>query len=152
MCCTFGDVTDVEWWYTHSLPMKAIMGRDGRLTQAAGAYAGLDVKAARRRIIETLEAQGAVLERKPISQIVRVHERCDTPVEYIVVRQWFIRVLDYKKELLEAGEQITWHPEHMKARYREWVENLGWDWCISRQRYYGVAFPVWYCNNCGEVL
>lgn len=152
MCCTFGDVTDVEWWYTHNLPLKAIIGRDGRLTQAAGVYAGLDVKTARRRIVETLTEQGAVLERKPITQVVRVHERCDTPVEYIVARQWFIRVLDYKKELLEAGEQVIWHPTHMQARYREWVENLGWDWCISRQRYYGVTFPVWYCNACGQVL
>jgi valyl-tRNA synthetase len=152
MCCTFGDTTDVEWWYKHHLPLKIAIGRDGRLTREAGDFAGLTTREARSRIVETLEERGLVLARQPVTQSVRVHERCDTPVEYIVTQQWFVRVLDFKKELLEAGEQVTWHPAHMKARYREWVENLHWDWCISRQRYFGVTFPVWYCDACGEIL
>ncbi len=152
MCCTFGDTTDVEWWYKHHLPFKIAIGRDGRLTREAGDFAGLTTREARNRIVETLEERGLVLARQPVTQSVRVHERCDTPVEYIVTRQWFVRVLDFKKELIEAGEQVTWHPAHMKARYNEWVENLHWDWCISRQRYFGVTFPVWYCDACGEIL
>ena len=152
MCCTFGDVTDVDWWYTHHLPLKIIVGRDGRLTEAAGDYAGLMTTEARRQIIAALEAQRLVLGRQEITQSVRVHERCDTPVEYIVTPQWFIRVLDFKQQLLDFAEPITWHPAHMKARYREWVENLRWDWCISRQRYFGVPFPLWYCDQCGEIL
>lgn len=150
MCCTFGDVTDVEWWYKHHLPLKSIIGRDGKIS--AGPYAGLTIKEARQRIIQDLEKDGDVLKREPIQQSVRVHERCDTPVEYIVTRQWFICVLERKAEWLEAGEQITWHPAHMQTRYREWVENLGWDWCISRQRYFGVPFPLWYCSKCGAIV
>jgi len=152
MCCTFGDTTDVEWWYKHDLPLKAVIGRDGRLTQEAGEFAGLTTAEARHSIIETLEARGLLLERQPVTQSIRVHERCDTPVEYIVTQQWFIRVLGFKKELLDAGEQVTWHPAHMKARFREWVVNLHWDWCISRQRYFGITFPLWYCDACGEIL
>jgi valyl-tRNA synthetase len=152
MCCTFGDATDVQWWYAHGLPLKAVIGPDGQLTEAAGGFAGLRVLEARQQITQALEDRGSVIDRQQIDQSVRVHERCDTPVEYLVARQWFVRLLEFKEELLEAGEQVDWHPSHMKARYRAWVENLHWDWCISRQRSFGVPFPVWYCEACGEVL
>jgi valyl-tRNA synthetase len=151
MCCTLGDVTDVEWWYTHKLPLKIIIGRDGRMTEAAGSdLTGLDTKQAHKRIVMELEERGLVLKREPVAQSVRVHERCDTPVEYLVAWQWFIRVLDFKPQWLAAGQQIAWQPAHMRTRYNEWVENLGWDWCISRQRSFGVPFPLWYCCQCNK--
>jgi valyl-tRNA synthetase len=152
MCCTFGDTADVEWWYTHELPLRVAIDTQGRMTELAGAFAHLPVREARQQIITALEAQGLLLARRSIQQSVRVHERCDTPVEYMVNKQWFVRVLDFKEKLLEAGAQVHWHPPHMETRYQEWVAYLNWDWCISRQRYYGVTFPVWYCDACGEVM
>ncbi len=152
MCCTFGDSTDVEWWRTHHLPLRAVLGRDGRMTAAAGDdLAGLTASEARASLLARLEAAGLLLDRHRTTQSVRIHERCDTPVEYVVARQWFVRVLDYKPELLAAGERVAWHPASMGARYREWVEGLRWDWCISRQRSFGVPFPLWYCADCGEI-
>lgn len=152
MCCTFGDTTDVDWWRTYHLPLKEAIDRHGRMTDLAGPFAGMSVPEARTATVAALREAGLVLGTQQVRQTVRVHERDDVPVEYIVTQQWFTRVLDQKDAFLAAGEQIQWYPTHMKTRYREWVENLAWDWCISRQRYYGVPFPVWYCAQCGEVM
>ncbi len=151
MCCTFGDQTDVHWWRSHRLPLVEVIDENGTMTAAAGALRGLSVAQARGRIKELLCAQGLIRERHSIGHSIRVHERCDTPVEFRVVDQWFIRVLDEKENFLRLGEQLNWHPEFMHSRYRAWVENLNWDWAISRQRFYGVPFPVWYCRDCGLV-
>ena len=152
MCCTFGDTIDKQWWYTHKLEHIEAIDRQGKLTQAAGEFAGLPVDDARQLIKERLDQNGLLLERQPTSQVIPVHERCDTPVEILMSQQWFIRLLDYKDEFLAAGEKVAWYPQHMKNRYLSWVENLAWDWCISRQRYYGIRFPLWYCQDCGEII
>lgn len=151
MCCTFGDQTDVEWWRTHDLPLVEALTPDGRMTEAAGAFAGLPTAVARRDIVAALEQAGLLRAREPLAQSVRVHERCDTAVEYRVTPQWFVRVLDFKPQLLAMGDAIRWHPAHMHNRYTQWVENLSWDWCISRQRTFGVPFPAWTCAACGTL-
>lgn len=152
MCCTFGDATDVQWWHIHNLPLQETIKKDGKLSDLAGEFAGMQVADARFKIINSLEERGLIMDRRSVDQSVRIHDRCDTPVEYIITNQWFIRLLDFKEELLKAGEKINWFPANMRFRYRSWVENLAWNWCISRQRYFGVPFPLWYCQNCGEVV
>ncbi|HVB25384.1 MAG TPA: class I tRNA ligase family protein [Ktedonobacteraceae bacterium] len=102
MCCTFGDSTDVRWWHTHQLPLRAAIGRDGRMTTVAGAYAGLPVTEARKRILHALAARGLILRQETIEHNVGVHERCDTPVEYLQTRQWFIPL---NQTLQEAAEE-----------------------------------------------
>lgn len=152
MCCTFGDQADVTWWQQHKLPLVEAIDSEGCMTETAGVIAGLAIDDARRKIKEILADQGLILDRQPIRQSIRVHERCDTPIEYIQTKQWFIRVIDQKEELLNLGRKLRWHPQQMHARYQDWVENLNWDWCISRQRTFGVPFPVWFCQSCGETM
>lgn len=150
MCATFGDTTDTEWVEQYDLPYKKVILDNGNIADEVPFIGGLYVKKARKEIIRLLEEKGLLLKTEPIKHMVSVHERCGTEVEIIPSRQWYIDVLSKKKELLAAGDKIKWHPASMKNRYVTWVENLKWDWCISRQRYFGVPFPVWYCKSCGK--
>ena len=152
MCCTFGDQTDMEWQKAHKLPIKEAIGKDGRMTDISYKYKGLSVKQARREITEDLRKENLLLNQKPIKHIVNVHERCGTEIEIIKSKQWFVRYLDLKKDMLKWGNKLNWHPEFMKSRYDNWVKGLQWDWLVSNQRFFGVPFPVWYCATCGEVI
>ncbi len=170
MVCTFGDITDVEWWHEEKLQLRQILGLDGRLVplefgtpdweseQAASAnqyyeqLTGLPVKKARAKILELLGAeapewQGYISlqgEPQPVQRMVKYYEKGDRPLEMIPTRQWFVELLDKKEELIEKGKQVQWHPEFFYKRFEMWTQNLQYDWNISRQRFFGVPMPLWY--------
>ncbi len=163
MVCTFGDIADVEYWKRQSLPLRQVIGLDGRMRpvafgdavfasvepeRARAAYAellGKNVKQARAKTVDLLRADGALAgEPRAIRHPVKFYERGSRRLEFVPSRQWFVRVLDHKADLLAQGRKIAWYPSHMRARYENWVEGLNQDWCISRQRFSGVPFPVWY--------
>ena len=148
MCATFGDSADAEWYKNHNLPYKKIILPNGIINKDILYIGGMKIKKAREIIIEELKTKGLLIKQEGIIHSIAVHERCDTDVEIISSNQWYIDVLSEKERFLKAADEINWHPAHMKNRYKIWVENLKWDWCISRQRYFGVPFPVWYCKKC----
>ncbi len=152
MCCTFGDQTDMEWQKAHRLPIKMAITPEGKMSELSGKYKGLLIKEARKEIIKDLKENDLLRNQKAIKHVVNVHERCGTEIEFIKSRQWFVRYLDLRKDMLEWGKELNWYPEHMKHRYFNWVNGLQWDWLISNQRHFGVAFPVWYCQDCDEVI
>lgn len=152
MCCTFGDNTDIIWFKKHSLPFKSAIGLDGKMTALTGEFIGLKVAEARTRIIELLKQQNILVSQKPITHTVGVHERCKKEIEYTVLNQWFVSLLPHKTALIAQADKIAWSPAFMKTRYVNWVENLGWDWCISRQRLFGIPFPIWHCTSCQAVI
>jgi valyl-tRNA synthetase len=179
MVCTFGDAMDVEWWKRSGLPAKQIVSLKGSLKEVEyGAapfestdvalakenyskLAGLDLRKAKKVIAEMLAqpgtsvvGSGAALQGapRPISHAVKFYEKGDRPLEFVTTRQWFIKTMAHKDALIAQGRKIHWHPEHMRHRYENWVTGLNTDWCISRQRFFGIPFPVWYpVNTQGEI-
>jgi valyl-tRNA synthetase len=163
MICTFGDVTDVVWWRALSLPVRAIIQPNGalkpiawgsegwesadagRAQQAYDHLAQLSAAKARTKIVELLkESADLIGEPRPITHAVKFFEKGDRPLEIVSSRQWFIRTLDFRDVLLQRARELHWHPPYMQARLENWINGLNGDWCVSRQRFFGVPFPIWY--------
>jgi valyl-tRNA synthetase len=163
MVCTFGDLTDVVWWRELGLGVRSVLGPDGRLAEVPwgsegwesedlaracenyGELQGSTINQARRRIVELLEESGELVgEPTPVTRAVKFFEKGERPVEIITSRQWFLKTIEHHNTLIERGRELEWHPPYMRARFEDWVNGLTGDWCVSRQRFFGVPFPVWY--------
>ena len=150
MVCSYGDKFDVDAINRYKLKPRIIFNYNGTLNFSE--YKGMKIREARKKILENLKKAKLILDEKQISHMVNVHDKCGTEIEFLPTEQWFIRVLDKKKKLIEQGKKIKWHPDFMRKRYENWINGLEWDWNISRDRHFGVSIPVWYCRKCDETI
>ena len=161
MCCTFGDMTDVHWWKIHKLPLRMLLNKYGKIsdlefdqdctniqlaTKHLDLIKGKKVKEAREIIIEEMKSQNLLVNQAAITHTVK----SGGALEIITAPGWFVKTLEHKEALLKRSAEINWYPKHMKVRLDNWINSIAWDWCISRQRFFGVAFPVWYSKRTGE--
>jgi valyl-tRNA synthetase len=150
MICTFGDKQDVIWWKQHNLDLRKAINRQGKMTSVAGKYQDLKTIECREAILADLKERGLLIRQEPLEQRVGTCWRCKTPIEIMSERQWFVKIVP--DEILKAAREVTWTPEHMFLRMENWIHQMEWDWCISRQRIFATPIPVWFCERCGAMI
>lgn len=170
MCCTFGDETDIKWFKKHSLKLRLILEKYGKIKNLSPELdvkeqdtvdfaefknnyekiAGKKTKEVSEIILAILKEKNLLLKQTPFTHAVKCAERSGSPIEILVAPQWFVKILDKKELLKKKAKECNWYPEFMRVRIEQWIDGLSWDWCISRQRYFGIPFPIWYSKRAGE--
>lgn len=152
MICSFGDYTDIRLFRELGLKPIQVIGFDGKLTSNAGKYAGLTIQEARKRIVDDLKSMGLVVKIEKIKHKIPICWRCKTPIEFIVMKEWYLKQLDFLEDLKKVTKEMKFHPPENKYLLDSWMDSITIDWPISRRRYYGTELPIWYCKRNRHII
>ncbi|APH20499.1 valine--tRNA ligase [Clostridium botulinum] len=147
------DPNDYQVGKRHNLPEINVMFDDGRINYKETRYHEMDRYEARKAIVEDLKNEGFLVKIKEHNHNVSCHDRCNTVIEPIISKQWFVKMEELAKPAIDVvkNKKVKFVPERFDKTYLNWMENIQ-DWCISRQLWWGHRIPVWYCKDCGEVI
>ena len=151
MICTYGDKADVVAVARFNLPVVNLIDGKGILLHVAGKYAGMQIQDGQKALVKDMWRMGLIRDEKEIDQEVGLCWRCDTPIEVVNARQWFMRTISLTDKVVETAKRITWYPDWMRQRLIDWATGLDWDWVLSRQRVFATPVPAWYCRDCGKI-
>ncbi|WP_048058890.1 valine--tRNA ligase [Desulfurococcus amylolyticus] len=152
MVCSYGDQRDVKMFRDLGLEPLIIVSKEGYLTKEAGILAGLKLTEARAKVVEILESNGLLVKKEKIKHDIPVCWRCKTPIQIVNSREWFLKQLDFRDELLKIIDQIEFKPLMHKKKLVDWINSVSTDWPISKDRYYATEIPLWKCSKCGSIL
>jgi valyl-tRNA synthetase len=150
MVCSYGDYNDVMLFRELGLKEIIAIDEDGKMTNAAGKYAGLKVEEAREKIIEDLKQGGLVVKIEQIMHRTPTCERSHNPIEIIPMQEIYLKQLEFKEEMLKIANELEFLPEFHRQLLINWINSITKDWPISRRRYYATEIPIWYCKKCGK--
>ncbi|MYB30616.1 MAG: class I tRNA ligase family protein, partial [Cenarchaeum sp. SB0663_bin_5] len=150
MVCSYGDQNDVMLFREMNLTEIISIGTDGRMTKAAGAYAGLRPKQARAAIIQDMKDENIIKDIQDIVHRTPLSERSKTPIEIIPMDEYYMRQKDSIERLRMLGDEIQFHPPMHHQILINWLNSINIDWPISRRRYYGTEVPIWHCSKCNH--
>ncbi len=150
MVCSYGDMADVMAFRDYALKTIAAVSPDGKMTSAAGKYAGFTTEDARRQIIEDLKAEGILYRQEAITQRVPICWRSKTPIEFIAMDEYYLRQAEFTDAMMKIARETKFYPESHRQILIDWINRVTVDWPVSRRRYYGTEMPIWYCNACGQ--
>ena len=147
MMCSAGDLSDIQFFREQKLTPKISINQDGTMNSNAGILEGLKIKEARKKIIEILNEKKLLVNQTQIVHRTPISERSGAEVEFIEMPEYYLKQIEFKKDLKKIAKELNFHPQNSKKILDDWIDSVSIDWPISRRRYYATSIPLWYAEN-----